>query len=152
MLDDIVDIVAEGKGLKLYNYPLTQHAPLVNGLLVSELKKFVTWQYYMMYSSFICGPQAQLQIQWGTLPYSHWIFMIPFSWSFFDSIWNLFWWGKDIAQVVQLFVYHYSNIQNSLLWISGMLFSRMLFSCSLTSCVAILSIISRRVPRERFNL
>ena len=31
----------------------TQHPPLVNGLLVSELKKFVTWQYCMMYSSYV---------------------------------------------------------------------------------------------------
>ena len=36
MLDDVV---AEGKGPKLYDYPLTQHAPWVNVLLVSELKK-----------------------------------------------------------------------------------------------------------------
>ena len=50
MLDDIVDVVAEGKGPKLYDYPLTQHAPWVNVLLVSELKKIVTQQYCMMYS------------------------------------------------------------------------------------------------------
>ena len=42
MLDDIVDVVAEGKGPKLYDYPLTQHAPWVIVLLVSELKKIVT--------------------------------------------------------------------------------------------------------------
>ena len=48
MLDDIVDVVAEGKGPKLYDYPLTQHAPWVNVLLVSELNKIVTQQYCMM--------------------------------------------------------------------------------------------------------
>ena len=53
MLDDIVDVVAEGKGPKLYDYPLTQHVPLVNVLLVSELKKIVTRQYCMMYSSCV---------------------------------------------------------------------------------------------------
>ena len=47
ILDDIVDVVAEGKGPKLYGYPLTQHAPWVNVLLVSELKKTVTRQYCM---------------------------------------------------------------------------------------------------------
>ena len=52
MLDDIVDVVAEGIKDQSYNYihsPNVLHA-WVNVLLVSELKKIVTQQYCMMYS------------------------------------------------------------------------------------------------------
>ena len=60
-----MDVVAEGKGPKLYDYPLTQHAPWVNVLLVSELKKIVTWQYCMMYPSCVGRRHAQFQIERG---------------------------------------------------------------------------------------